>query len=386
MHSYNTKEGLREAMSSLPLFVEVMKERQRAGYERREILDEFIVLGRFLLDTCGNCMVDHNFKADEKIKGLEKVLTKEEFWEKIHEYDAATKPNMIKPEELRSPDFDYSANRGRPWPTSISYSFQLCLPNPNVFCPVCGYGWTMDNIFDLETRGKDEFYRYPEYTGKTLANIKADYSRFTDAEYHITPDNAIQNDKYIDLSPLDDKHPDWPKNRKGWVGKKEGITDDYVLQPGDMIHFIRTEFYHKNCKEIKLNNEIEQKFREALKEAGWEIYWLKAVENKYGSVSYNGPWFEVLTPHGRIRLGWRKRVIDLGFEHPVVDFRNILAEDVNEGVTVAKDYVHCWSYDALKKNLSEILRIVGSCPAAKASPEHTLKGPAHSNTQDICQE
>lgn len=384
MRDYNTKEGLSKATSTLASFVNIIKERQRAGYDRREHLDEFIVLGRLFLDSCGNCMVDCGFKADEKIDDLEKVLTRDEFWEKIHEYDKATKPNVIKPEKMKSPDFDWESNRDRPYPTSIFFSAKRCLPNPRVFCPVCGRGWAMENIFDCETRSKIESYSFPEFFGKTLRDIKTEYSRFTDAEYCVLSDRPIQNDRYIDLSPYDEKHPDWPKNKKGRVGEKEGITDDYVLQPGDMVYFSRTEFYHKSCKQIKLYCKVEEEFRQALVGAGWKDYWLKAVENKYGSSFYNGPWFEALTPYGTLHLGWRKRVIELKFEHPLIDFKKILSNGVNKDVTVATDYVHCWSYIALKSNLSEILHIVDNYPAVKAFPEHILTGPAHSDTQDIC--
>lgn len=229
MLDYNTKKGLLKATESLPLLVETIEERRRAGYERKERLDEFVVLGRLLLDTIGNCMIALNFKADKKIEGLPQVLTKEEFSEEVQKYDEANNPDRIRVEEMRSPSFDWEANKKRPLPISLSFSAQRCLPNPKVFCPVCGRGWGIENIFDFEIQGKYENYSFPEFAGKTLGEIKTEYARLTDAEYHVPQETQIQNDQYVDLTPYDQAHPDWPKNKKGWIGEKEGVLGLYGI-------------------------------------------------------------------------------------------------------------------------------------------------------------
>ena len=54
MNSYDTKEGIEESINNADDFAAMLKARADAGYDRKERLQEFIVLGRYDLDTCGN--------------------------------------------------------------------------------------------------------------------------------------------------------------------------------------------------------------------------------------------------------------------------------------------------------------------------------------------
>lgn len=53
---YNTIEGIRQSIKTLAGFNELVKARHKAGYKRSESLKEFIVRGRWKLDSCGNTM------------------------------------------------------------------------------------------------------------------------------------------------------------------------------------------------------------------------------------------------------------------------------------------------------------------------------------------
>jgi hypothetical protein len=78
--------------------------------------------------------------------------------------------------------------------------------------------------------------------------------------------------------------------------------------------------------------------------AGIEVYELLQLENHYWPSAYAAeaavsPWWEVFSEIGRIRIGWRKRVISISWES--TDIRSILTED---DVTKSETLVHAWGY------------------------------------------
>jgi hypothetical protein len=74
--SYDTKEGLETFLQDgLAGLRRMAKLRQHAGYVQKEVLHEFVVLGRYYLDTCGNfSSIEEGFAA-----GAERVLPLEEY-------------------------------------------------------------------------------------------------------------------------------------------------------------------------------------------------------------------------------------------------------------------------------------------------------------------
>ena len=82
------------------------------------------------------------------------------------------------------------------------------------------------------------------------------------------------------------------------------------------------------------------------------------IDNEYcrQSCCYKFPWIIVTTNKGRIKLGWRKRVINLDWSESDIKIKaEVLFKE--EGSTKGNQYIHCWgedkAFEYLKKLNSE---------------------------------
>ena len=107
---------------------------------------------------------------------------------------------------------------------------------------------------------------------------------------------------------------------------------------------------HTECRAFALHESARDEFTRIVSSAG--LYPdLRAIPNRYGSEDRRGPWFLVSSPIGDIRLGWRKRVIEIAWtEGP--DARELFAD---EPVTKSRSLVHAYSCDDALKYLTQIL-------------------------------
>jgi hypothetical protein len=66
------------------------------------------------------------------------------------------------------------------------------------------------------------------------------------------------------------------------------------------------------------------------------------------------PWYVVTTPRGRVKIGWRKRVINIDWSDSAVTAK---ADTLfpNEDVTKGDRYIHAYGYDKARMYLSKIL-------------------------------
>lgn len=66
------------------------------------------------------------------------------------------------------------------------------------------------------------------------------------------------------------------------------------------------------------------------------------------------PWFVVTTIKGRIKIGWRKRVINIDWEDSTIKTK---AKDLfpNEDTTKEDRYIHAWGYDKAAEYINTIL-------------------------------
>ena len=89
--NYNTIEGIKSSMSLYETFIKMLNDRHEAGYVRGEHLEEFIILGRFELDSCGNTnKIIRDFIPAEHIPELELVIEKYLFYNLIKEWQKKT--------------------------------------------------------------------------------------------------------------------------------------------------------------------------------------------------------------------------------------------------------------------------------------------------------
>jgi len=332
---YDTKEGIVEAVKSLPSFLRLVSARRKAHYVRDEKLNTFYVLGRYCLDACGNCCRAEGVTLKDKFPHIKDVLTKDESDQFI---DAQTNGKDL----------------------FITHSYSDNLPDLRISCPVCGQKWSINNCHDTVVVRNTQNIPLDEFVGKTLAAVKKHYGQKTNAEYFMQDDILIRNDRFIDLSP---KYPKPEneyerkavKNKSGWVAKRDGITDKYVIQKGDVGYFNVWRYYHSKCDDKAKDNEMRQRFHRVFEKAGFGRIRMSSTKNRYSSARVYAPWYYVNTEHGTFLIGWRKRVIN-------IDWKGLgaVAESgfgdlfISEDVTKANTYIHAYGYDKAMDYLQRI--------------------------------
>lgn len=316
---YDTEESVKKSCASLEEFNKLMDARREAGYERHERLKEFLVLdGKYWLDTCGN--------AHKRI-------------------DKST------------------------------FSGSSDVPLPDLKCNHCGKGWTIENIDDVVV-WEDYFQKISlaDFVGQTFADIKKHFHSLTDAIYRMQPETLIRNDAHIDLSPkYPDAEEDWKKrqvkNEFGWLGVKDGITDEYVIKKGDDGRFNIWKYFHKACNRKNLEETYREKFRQIFEAAGFKDIRISAIENQYCKGDHCAPWYHVNTENGTILIGWRKRVINIDWSNLAIDEEDRYKEMPNhdlshlfekENVTKGRTSIHAWGWGKAKEYLARIYEQIKS--------------------------
>ncbi len=336
---YDTTLGITSALASLKGINQLVSERHDAGYNRGERLNQFYVLnGRYWLDTCGNCGSVNGIPKDIPHADIPLVLSQEDFFKFLGERTSA------------DPMISSSMNGGN-------------LPEPDLFCPQCEKGWTIDNCYDVVVYHNTEVFPLADFVGRTLDEVKLAYGLKSDAIYRMQPDILVRNDKYIDLSP---KYPnpeaDWEKgivvNERGWIDKKwldtrYGVADSYVIQEGDEGFFNVWKYFHKECNGNHLAAEEEKKFREIFEKAGFKVSKMTQLPNQYCPCEKCAPWYDVETEFGTVRIGWRKRVINIDWNKlsSTKTFPHLFEK---EDVTKWEDGIHAWSWEKAEDYLSHI--------------------------------
>jgi hypothetical protein len=341
---YDTSKGIEFGLSSLSNLHALISARHAAGYDRGERLHEFIVLGRYWLDTCGNFMTATEGIPKDRMPDIPDIVDSNEFWQ----YSA-----------VRASKSHYE--RG------TTFSSGQNLAEVGVKCSHCGRLWDISDCHDVFVAHSNKVISLAGFVGKTLREVKAYFSQRDDAVYFMQNDVLIRNDKNIDLLP---KYPnateDWEKgmvkNERGWISDRDGVTDDYVIQDGDEGFFNVRRYYHKTCNRANLAATYEQEFRELLGKAGFDIVAMQSMPNEYCPCEVCAPWFNVETPYGCIKIGWRKRVINIDWsgitEAGFASDNEILALFVGEDITKGTNYIHAWGWEKAQDYLRRIYTLV----------------------------
>lgn len=304
---YDTKDGIETYLKDgLEGLNRLVKDRIAAGYERHERLNDFVIMGAWHTDTCGNFMRIDKPDLRRMGKSVPPVLTWQEVWQ--------------------------FADRS----VGITTSLRGDTPPPHVECPVCHKKWTLDNCFDVQTGEDNLKVRLDDFIGQPFAAVTAAYSLKSDGIYRCHEEGFVRNDKHIDLRP-DPKYPSLKINEKGYVGKYQGFDmKTHIVEDGDEAYFKIYKYFHRECKKGHLKQVYTNHYKEILEDAGIGGR-LKAVANGYCSCDDCGPWVSVDTPFGNIRMGWRKRVINIDYPGAIkVDFSE-------ENVTQGAGNIHAWS-------------------------------------------
>ena len=107
--------------------------------------------------------------------------------------------------------------------------------------------------------------------------------------------------------------------------------------------------------EVDKRNEHVVELTEIFKDAGFKTIHVETIDSEYCSESccYKFPWIIVTTSKGRIKLGWRKRVMNLDWsESDITVMGEILFK--GEETTKGEKYIHCWSKDKAIEYLKKL--------------------------------
>lgn len=118
--------------------------------------------------------------------------------------------------------------------------------------------------------------------------------------------------------------------------------------------------YHIDCNKYNLYDNSKKEF-DYIASKVFNQYDIHSVKNEYGSENYNGCWFIITTPEGDIRIGWRKRVIQIEW---LQNYKLFQFDGNNENVTKmftnTERYIHAWdnkkAIEYLKESKRTILR------------------------------
>ena len=95
----------------------------------------------------------------------------------------------------------------------------------------------------------------------------------------------------------------------------------------------------------KRQKHVEE-LTEIFKNAGFETVYVEEIDSEYckESCCYRFPWIIVTTEKGRIKLGWRKRVMNLDWSDSDIEGK---AGDFfpQEDCTKGDKYIHCWGVE-----------------------------------------
>ena len=100
---------------------------------------------------------------------------------------------------------------------------------------------------------------------------------------------------------------------------------------------------HESCHKLWEIEEEQAYFKEVMDQSGMPYTSMRAIPNGY-SRSYSSPWFLVETKWGPLRIGWRKRVINIDWGDSQINHNgDITFKD--QKVTTWRVGVHAWGKD-----------------------------------------
>jgi len=103
--------------------------------------------------------------------------------------------------------------------------------------------------------------------------------------------------------------------------------------------------YHKYCLKIHNNKKQLKEFQDVFKDA-YNLNELKfnAIPNEYCSCDKCASWFIVSTPDGDIKIGWRKRVINIEWMDSYKKFKETFnSEETTTFIGEVQRGIHAWS-------------------------------------------
>ena len=113
---------------------------------------------------------------------------------------------------------------------------------------------------------------------------------------------------------------------------------------------------HKGCQELYIVDHERKEFTEILDRSEIPYTEMIAIPNQYyPDPTWYGPWFMVETPKGRIKIGWRKRVISIDWSTSELEAPGSAVVE-EERVTHWERGVHAYGADKAVEALRKLWR------------------------------
>lgn len=351
---YNTKDGISASCETLEGLNTLFVARNHMGYANKEQLAEFIVLGRYLLDRCGNCDRIEDWVPKDKLPNIPDVLTKDEFWDYV-------KANFPKDDVY----------------ISISHSMHNLLPEVNDVCGLCCKRWTIADCYNSVSVQEERVLLCKPHYGKSYLmlmeenNLDPKFGRMWKGSV------KIRNPEHVDRTPdPHDRGPGKPpsrrvKNDHGYMHLSDFPNDernelpwDTPLSSSDRLEFTVTRYYHPNCYREVIEDRQYLEFAKLFQ--GLELHIMNKVPNEYTSEEedFVPPWYLVETEYGKFKIGWRHSVINVDFSGVDSDIKvDILSLFADEDVTKSCTYIHA---HGIRKAEEYLHKIFSACYIARA--------------------
>jgi len=132
---------------------------------------------------------------------------------------------------------------------------------------------------------------------------------------------------------------------RGW--DKRNIFDHHERHKRDSPHI------HETCHKLQSIETEQEFFKEVMERSEMPYTSMRAIPNEYHSGLYQNPWFIVETQWGPIRMGWRKRVINIDWSSSDIkhDGTVLFKEICDKGITCWETGIHAYGKDKAIEHL-----------------------------------
>jgi len=191
--------------------------------------------------------------------------------------------------------------------------------------------------------------------GQTMFLSKQEFIEDTPSEVKNGTVSAITFGRYCKMwsgtfKNIPDQDDICPECGNKWT--IDNITDYVTIEQRDYKQIP----YHKDCLKVHNNRKQLKEFKDVFKsvyESDELIF--NAIPNAYCPCEKCASWFIVSTPDGDIKIGWRKRVINIEWLENYKVFKEMFkSEDVTRGFGKYGDSgrsIHAWSVEKAKEYL-----------------------------------
>jgi len=321
--AYDTAEGILRYLHDDLEGLERLSSDRRAAYQRKEPLNEFCVLGRFRLDTCGAFSpITENAPADLY---------------RVNKYDENSRvPPVLTSEQL------WIFMRGEHLVSSMQHPFAPAY----AVCPLCNKGWRLANCHDIITGDLHEYVDISEFAGTPLKEVRQ-IPRLVGVAKHFVSSDQIGNANHKGARL---------RNDLPW----RSVDKDYIVQEGDVVFVQILVYKHEACyrRDGAWRQRVEMEG--VFTRAGFPKVNLVTIPNEYHGGQngqkvpyYAAPWYLAQVGDGPVfKIGWRKSVININWQDSGMNLEHLFE---SEQVTKGPYLIHAHGYDKAVEYLAKIV-------------------------------